>query len=78
MAPKIPLMVLNYSVVFGACIAAAMYFKPIGVDGNKELLESTYKEDLEAIRKNNAAMRQFLIDSQSPDKSPEIQVGIRY
>jgi hypothetical protein len=64
---KIPMMVLNYAAIFSACIAAAMYFKPIGVEGNREVLESKYKEDLVAIRQNNQAMQQFLKDSQSND-----------
>lgn len=72
--PKIPMMLIQYSVIFGGCIAAATYFKPIGIEGNRELLQDNYKEDLLAIRKNNAAIGKFLKDSQSAQKDPELQV----
>ena len=33
--PKIPLMLIQYSVIFGGCVAAAMYFKPIVANWNR-------------------------------------------
>ena len=61
-------MVVNYGVIGLACAACAWYFKPIGIDGNKELLEENYKEDLSAIRENNRKIQEFLRKQQEGDE----------